>query len=1240
MSELFKDFLPDPNIKDESPKTSFFSNFRPKSNQPIKNEFKLYDQPDDKEYLKKVKLEDLNLTDSKFSDFLPGGAKNRNLKVFPRDRDTEIDIGDAFLLGFTDSLRGIKQIAAGKDAKGLFSDETLRSQQERLTQAMQGPGGGLVAAAYFGGAILDPVAWLIPVLRGKNLYQIAKFGAASGALAGALGYVDENSLFDTRSKQALGGALGGAIIAPAAGQVSKFLKLREFKKMANPGAPDIKDIPENKLIKYKLETGAEDVVIRREGQAKAVKKVKGRKSQTGGDTVLQLRKKYKYKTMPVDKSGYPTTLNQNAKNNKSFILRAPREFFKAMLGPYKAAQNIYEKKLGKPAFDYFTKGSLGPELGSGLVGGAYGFSLPEEESNTTTRFGRAVVGFMAGAAGMGAMRSTKLSKFVLGTDDLKLSTYLARGLIDEFKLPHEIKKLKALDLGGLKGKLELDALRIAQKANQLTTDEKKVLYNILEGDIKYPVPVKYLNTLAEEARKNIDDVGQMYVQTGLITEETFLRNIKRYLRRSYASGNAVKLGSDLRARGVVEEISPNEWLARYSREKAFKVDDAGKIVPMDDHRGWELFGKIKNKSGEESGKRPTPELVEQMAKDSKKADQKNLQVRWEYTKQERLGMGEIEDGAFAILETGRMMSQTLPQYKFYADISDLPFVRTNPTSAEIEEKKLVKMPGTIREGTVQPVYGKLANKHVPEEVYNNLVAMNKASQSPKGFFKGYRFLNQIWKSSKTAWNPTVHVNNIVSNLMLTDLVDGNLALLPVAAKAFRLAASGKRSKILEEAENFGVFDVGYVAKELDLLDPRKLPETVYKYDPDKNILENGVNISKFFYKDFVLRDKAGFQKLSDWYRSEDAIFRLALFIDRKNKGYKTADAALDARKSFIDYNISAPGINALRNLPTPFLAYTYRVIPILAETAVVRPWKFAKYAVLGYMANNLGELLGDGDADAERAAFTKERQGRVFGLPFLPHRNIKLPTTDQSRYIDITRYVPGGDVLDLGSGIVPGLPAPLQPSFGIAGDVLFPMVGYDLFREDKIKGQGVSYFDDLKIRAKAVGQRLIPNFPFVPGAYGTERIERARVGEGPLKASDSELLALANAVGIKIRPVDLTRERKVKTFEFSKRVRGIQEQIRIESAKLRNGKIEIEEYNENVLELKNKYSKIRDLYAEALGMPVAEKDPVIIGIPGEEDFQEGTAIKTITDSIKKQTNKLLNIKLPKRKKGLFKDFQV
>ena len=80
-------------------------------------------------------------------------------------------------------------------------------------------------------------------------------------------------------------------------------------------------------------------------------------------------------------------------------------------------------------------------------------------------------------------------------------------------------------------------------------------------------------------------------------------------------------------------------------------------------------------------------------------------------------MGEIEDGAFAILETGRLMSQTLPQYKFYADIAELPFVKTKkPTDEVIRELDLVQMPTTIREGTIQPVYGKLSGTYVPREV--------------------------------------------------------------------------------------------------------------------------------------------------------------------------------------------------------------------------------------------------------------------------------------------------------------------------------------------------------------------------------------------------------------------------------------------------------------------------------------------------------------------------------------------
>jgi len=1216
---IFNQFLPSDVRQNENiSKNNQFNIFLPNDvkDKPIENKFKIDQNPDDKFLFKEVELDEGNI----FNQFLPKDIKQKeSIKLFS-DEQEEFGVGDAFALGLLDTVRGVTQIIGGE--KVYFMEDSLKEQQAKLQAAMQGEGGGLISAAYFGGAILDPLQWLIPVLRGKNLYQMAKFGAVSGGLAGALGYVDENSFLDTRTKQAGAGIVGGAILNPALGKILQVAKAKKLKKSfgLDQDAPDIKGIPENQLVKVKL-AGDKDIVI-------GLKNKKGKKIRGRGEEVVQIRKNIKIK--PIEQiNDVPGSLDKTKQNNKNFILRGPREFFKGILGNYvkpvagaiskpvvegaSAASKAYQSKIGKPAFNYFTaEKGLGPEVGGGIVGAATGFSLPEEDGNTTTRFGRAVLGFMAGAAGMHVGGKVKLA------DGLTINEFLGKNLIDGYKLPKEIKKLQAEDLGGLRGKLELDALRIAQQAQQLTVDERRVLYNMLEGDITYTVPSKTLNKIAKDARKNITKVTQMYVDAGLITEETALRNIQRYIRRTYGGEDLSKIGSELRARGVLEQVSPKEWVEKYSKTKAFTLNDKGKSIPLENHNGWELFGNVQLAVGK--SEKATPKLIKKLANDPTKANERNINIRWEYTKQERLGMNEIEDGAFAILETGRLMSQTLPQYKFYADIAELPFTKTKPSDLEIEQGNLIKMPVSKRDGTIQPVFGKLAGKFVPKEVYDNLLAINKASESPKGFFKAYRKLNQVWKSSKTAWNPTVHVNNIVSNFVLTDLVDGNLGYLLPAAKAFRAAANGKSSKVLEEAQKHGVFDVDYVTKELEFLDPKKIQPSFYKVNQNKTTFENATNIAKGIYEDVILKEKLGLQQLSEYYRSEDAIFRLALFMDRLDKGFSVTDAALDARKSFIDYNISAPGINLLRNSVTPFLAYTYRVVPILAETAIVRPWKFAKYAVAGYMLNNAGELLGEGAPQAERAAMTQEKKGRIFGLPILPHRNIKLPNAalpgqpEGSFYIDVTRYVPGGDILDLGSGTaLPLMPAPLQPSFGVAGDVLFPMVGYDLFRKDKIKGQGISDFDDLLIRTKAAASRLIPNFPFVPGAYSTQRIEKVRAEKpSPLKRDDTELIAFLNAVGIKINRTDLTKLKAVKSFEFRKKVNGIREQIRQKAAEYRAGKLTQLEYSKEVDKLNKKYEVIKNRYVKDINVPV--------------DFQEAVPLSeypsTIFTAVKKQTEKL------------------
>ena len=1254
---IFSDLLPEEEKGFENkPKTNdIFSDLLPEEerNLPVKNEFKLSDTPDDKYELKDKGL---------FDDLLPENEQEKSLTKLYTDPDTEFGIGDAFVLGLTDTFRGVTQFLGGE--KVFLMDDDLKTQQAKLNAALQGEGGGLIAAAYFGGAILDPVTWLIPVLRGRKLYQMAMAGGVSGGLAGALGYVDESSLlFDERYKQAAAGAVGGAILSPLIGKTLEAAGVRKINKLLEdqrPSDADIAKLPDNLKRTISL-PGEEDIF---KGTEKALKKSK-RKGKIKGRGKVEAIVREKIEFKKIDRlDGRP-----GKDSNRDYLLRGPREFFKTILGSYvkpvtdpivkptgkvlqavtrpiaegtEKVKGAYTKKAQKIYSDYFSVGPKAGEFGTGAAGALYGFALPDDgelfgvelpeelQGGLTEKFSRAALGFMMGYGGVKLAKKTQVPDFVkearrvkLGIDnveqDLSIASFLAKAFVDGFKVPKVVKDLETRDLEGLRNKIELEFFRIYQQANQLTIDERKVLYNLLEGDIKFNDVPKDLGKLGKKARNQITKITQMYIDAGLITEETAQRNIERYIKRTYGGKETSKIGSELRARGVLEKITPRDWVNSFSKNKAFKINNEGKLVRVNEHKGWELFGNVNkvqgvDKVGEEFEK-ATPELVKKLAKDPKKANQDILTVRWEYTKQERLGMSEIEDGAFAIMETGRLMAQTLPRYKFYGDLAAQTFTKTAPSADEINRLDLVKVPDSTRSGTIQKTYGALAGKYLPREIYENIFQINKAAEGPASTFgKGYRALNQVWKASKTAWNPTVHVNNMVSNLVLLDLVDGSASLLPSAVTAFKNQSRGKSVKILEEASNLGVFSSNYVKQELKggILDPDNIKPAYYNVDPKKDVFENGVDLTGFIYKDLIVKNKLGLSKLSEYYALEDSIFRLALYMDRKNKGYSKVRAAQDARKSFIDYNIQAPGINALRNLPTPFLAYTYRVVPILAETAVVRPWKFAKYAVLGYTLNNLGEILGEGDADAERAAMTKEIQGKIGGLPFLPHKNIKIPTTDKARYVNVTRYVPGGDIFDLNSGTIPLVPQPLQANFGLAGEVLFPMLGFDLFRGDKIKGQGISEFDDFSVRAKFALKRLIPNFPFIPGSYSTERIRKAREDKSTLARSESEFLAFLNTVGVKIEEADIARLRTIKGLEYRRRLKGVQEQIRGVYAKFRSGSIDEEKKFKELEELNKKFRKLNDEYSEALNMEI--------------NYQEGAelseVIPRIVTAVKGQTEKL------------------
>ena len=94
---------------------------------------------------------------------------------------------------------------------------------------------------------------------------------------------------------------------------------------------------------------------------------------------------------------------------------------------------------------------------------------------------------------------------------------------------------------------------------------------MLEGDIKYDVPAKFINELRDEARGLITDISQKYVDLGLITEETFKQNVEKYLRRAYSGQDVSRIADEVKARGFIDVITPERWINEYSKIKVYRT---------------------------------------------------------------------------------------------------------------------------------------------------------------------------------------------------------------------------------------------------------------------------------------------------------------------------------------------------------------------------------------------------------------------------------------------------------------------------------------------------------------------------------------------------------------------------------------------------------------------------------------------------------------------------------------------
>ncbi|TPN11739.1 LPD5 domain-containing protein [Mesorhizobium sp. B2-1-2] len=691
-------------------------------------------------------------------------------------------------------------------------------------------------------------------------------------------------------------------------------------------------------------------------------------------------------------------------------------------------------------------------------------------------------------------------------------------------------------------------------------NEARVLQAILTGEA---VTDKDMSQLAAPIRQAIDELGQEAVSLGLVSPESFERNRGTYLHRVYAKHEAEQnnlqklvsqvmgrkrkqiIGDELKGRGLFWDVEN----ARLMRDIAsFKEGARGGPVLGEKFRVLDnVLSPTKDMlSGEESGKvtrrvyvPADQELPAQYTgqewRDNgvwevRKATKDKVTLWRDYSQAERTKMGEILDARYTIGKTYLYMAHDLATGRFYKDIAEnedwassgepaTKWVEADQRSRFLNDREVawVKVPDTTIANTGgKKRWGALSGKWVRSEIWrdlNEIEVMNRPST--------WRMLLSQWKLNKTSRSPVVHMNNVMSNMVLMDMNDVRMQDLQAGLRSFI-----SKDKHWQDANEHGVFGADMMTQEIrdNVLKP--ILDEIEKQGQDgtqNSFLARAGVLGKFADRLWTLAKTAD-RKMIDLYRVEDDVFRLASYRAGIARGESPEHAAAAAREQFLDYDIRAPWVNAARNSLLPFISYTYRAVPLIARAMATRPWKLAKYAMIAYALNALAYAWDDdGDQDKERASLRDEEQGYTWlGTP----RMLRMPFRNGDGlpvFLDIRRWIPGGDVFDTnqGSSAVP-IPAPLQ--FGGPLMLAFELaLNKSSFTGDPITNDLTDNWWD---KTSKVGDYLwkawLPSAAWVPNSWYWSKIGNAINGATDAKGRPYSLPeAVSSSFGVKMKPQDV-----------------------------------------------------------------------------------------------------------------------
>lgn len=779
----------------------------------------------------------------------------------------------------------------------------------------------------------------------------------------------------------------------------------------------------------------------------------------------------------------------------------------------------------------------------------------------------------------------------------------AHGLIADYGLPEPYLDAKIVKRAHINRRLRESKNLLDHLAN-LTKEESRIAYLWMSEKPDTELERRLMARLPEDSRQHllkmkelVDELGREAVALGLLSEESYNRNLMAYLHRTYARHLMDKGSTLMKSFKRSAAIRAENFRGRGLRDD---VKDDALIKYTDEVNKGDLFVRFERR--DEAGRLRSVEYVPLQAAqagvhppghqaegiwEARFFDKNNQVGMWrDLTKEERERLGEIEEVKYAFaktviaavrdVETARFLAWVNREYaKDPKEVDNIvPASEGFVTTKTYGRDEWVIVPSTYVQGTKIHKYGALAGRALPGVIWNDI---RTAMAVPEGELSQlWDSTLRFWKKSKTALSPSVHMNNVMSNFIMADVADVRVRDIIGALNVIIKAKKGDPQAValMNRYEDSGAEYGSFVAADIneEFISPilKQIEGSLNESDISKisvmQLVWMSLKGNMDATKSLLSRGRLPFDTLVSLYQQEDSVFRLAKFMREIDAGKSDIEAGKAARDAFLNYDINAPWVQAARRTGLPFIAFSYRAIPLMIETAFKKPWKIAKYWTIASVLNSLAySLLGaDGDEERERRLMPEELSGRVFGI--FP-RMIRLPWNDRHGspvFLDVRRWVPGGSVFDVQSSqaIIPvpdwlsvGGPLSLMAEFFVNKS---QFTGKPIIDENDTPLERAIKFGDWFFKA------MMPNLPLPGPGYVIPMAETGHFQTWSWTAIESALRgkldpfgrevslgqALASSVGVKIKsyPPDEMRLRAVQEFKAYKErteeeIRGLARQL-------------------------------------------------------------------------------------------------